>query len=68
MGKYFRGAGKHIVMRVYLNDGLVWSLAWHAFVIQIASEYSKHPKTGLVQFSNGPFVSGCRMVRFSNVA
>jgi hypothetical protein len=29
------------------------------------SLYSQHLKTGLVQFSNGRFVSGCRMVRDS---
>ncbi len=28
--------------------------------------YSHHPKTRLILFSNGRFVSGCRMVRYSN--
>jgi hypothetical protein len=27
---------------------------------------SQHPKSGLVRFSNDLFLSGCRMVRFSN--
>ena len=29
-------------------------------------EYSSHLNTGLVWYSNGRFVAGCRMVRYSN--
>ena len=30
------------------------------------AKYSNHLKTGLVWYSNGRFVSGCQMVRYSN--
>ena len=34
--------------------------------IFLTTFYRNHLKTGLVWYSNGRFVSGCQMVRYSN--
>jgi hypothetical protein len=48
----------------YSNVSGIWM---PGILIPTILDYIQHPKTGLVWFSNGRFVSGCRMVPYSNV-